>query len=1126
MARITCLVCVGLILALGAPAPAQQPNVAETLLVDLRAADLPYGNVTGTWKNNGTLGDFTAQGTPVVQDVSGLKAITFDGSCWFDGPTSVPGIEGSGTCSIEVWAYNPSIAAEETTVSWGHRGGPDGTDMAFNYGNNGTWGAVTHWGAPDVAWGGSVAPAPAAGKWWHLVYTYDGAVTRLYANGSAAGSEAMTLDTYAGNIIRVGAQGNTTGSAPDPAFNFTGSIAEVRIHDGVLTPQQITANFKLGGPRKATGPDPADGTIGVPVPLLRWTAGTTAKTHNVYLGTSPDLGEADLVGKQLGSPMYIGGPLLPGTLYYWRVDEIEADGKTIYTGDVWHFLTIAMTAYAPTPADGARLQSPDVDLVWMIGQNASKHMLYFGTSRDDVAAGTGDTSKGELLDATFDPGTLAGGTTYFWRVDEIESSGTVQTGPVWSFTTVQDYPIADPNLAGWWKFDEGEGNLAVDSSGHARHGTILGGTTWVEGYDGGALSLNGMDGYVALPIDSVVGSCNSMTVATWTNWSGAGGAWQRVFDFGGGQTFNMWVTPAVGSGGVLRFVITVESYNNEQRLDAATSLATGWHHVAVSINGSTKTMEMFLDGWTVVTGATTVLPKDLGQTTNNWIGRSQYAADAYYRGAVDDFRVYDYAMTAEEIRTAMRGDPMLAWGPSPANGAIVDVLSATPLTWSPGDQATQHDVYLGSDAAAVAAADTSDTSGIYRGRQNATDFTPTPDVEGGQAYAWRIDEVNADGSISQGRVWTFTVADYLIIDDFESYNDEENQGTRIYETWIDGYADGSSGSTVGNLNPPFAEQRIVHSGKQSMPMDYNNVNSPWYSEAVRTWDSPQNWTFGGVDTLVLYFRGEAVSFVEDADTLTMSAAGTDIFNFTDECRFAYKRLSGNGSIIVKVDRLVNTDPWAKAGVMIRESLTADSANAAVVITPGNGVSFQRRPVAMNESVQISQAGVAAPYWVKLTRTDNVFKAEHSADGTNWTSVGADPAASEATIIMGTSVYIGLCLTSHNATAVTTAQFSDITTSGTGGWQVAEIGVDHPGNSQQALSLAVEDATGNTATVTHPDPAAVLTTEWTEWKVPLSDLTGVTLSKVQKMYIGVGDKNNAQPDGVGRIYIDDIRLTKP
>jgi hypothetical protein len=131
--------------------------------------------------------------------------------------------------------------------------------------------------------------------------------------------------------------------------------------------------------------------------------------------------------------------------------------------------------------------------------------------------------------------------------------------------------------------------------------------------------------------------------------------------------------------------------------------------------------------------------------------------------------------------------------------------------------------------------------------------------------------------------------------------------------------------------------------------------------------------------------------------------------------------------------------------------------------------------------------------------------------------------------MGAGVYIGLALTSHDAALACTAEFSNVATSGnvTGAWQVAAIGSDRqPGNSPDKLYVAVEDSAGKTAVAANPDPAAVLTTAWTEWKIPLSSLTGINLAKVKKLYIGVGDRANPVADGSGRLYIDDIRVTKP
>ena len=1128
-----------LMLAMSALAPAQL-QIAEDLLVDLRADDLEYGEAA-SWPNRGSLGDFTAVGAPVVETVGGLTAVTFDGASYFEGPASTPGIEGAATRTLEVWAYNPSMPGEETLLSWSHRGGPEGSNMAFNYGNDGRWGSMGHWGGDthDMGWWGSHSPAPEANHWWHLVYTYDGTAARVYVNGvEESVRDPIDLNTHGGNVIRVAAQADDTGASANTGLNFSGSIAEVRIHDGVLTPQQIRQNFQLGGPRKAHDPDPADGATAVVLPLLQWAAGLTAQWHDVYLGTSPDLGAADLVGRNPGPVvMYWHLPgLTPGTTYYWRVDEVEADGVTIHAGDVWSFTSVTLTAHTPAPADGAKFQSTDADLLWQMGKNAASHDVYFGTSRQDVADGVGDTFQGNQPGTMFDPGPLATGTTYYWRVDEIETGGTKQVGDVWSFTTVPDIAVSDPNLVGWWKLDEGEGTTAVDWSGQGNHGTLHGGTEWIDGYDGGGLNLDGADGYVALPIGSVIASLEAATITTWVNFSNAGGAWQRIFDFGNNTMTYMFLTPRLGTAGEMRFAITIGGGGApEQMATASSALVSGWHHVAATISASG--LVLYLDGQVVASGATSVVPSALGATTNNWLGRSQYVADAYFRGALDDFRIYDFAMSAAEIPETMRGDPKLAWAPHPADGSIVDIRQATSLGWSPGETAVQHDIYLATDRQVVEEADT--TASAYLGRQAGTTYSPPAGVVefGGGTYYWRLDEVEADGTtVHTGRLWSFTVPDYLIVDDFESYTDEV--GERIFQTWLDGWGytepepvlGNDTGATVGYLQAPFAEQMIVHSGSQSMPFDYNNVITPFYSETERTWPTPQDWTDYEVDTLVLWFRGNPPRFVEDGPTnITMSASGNDIWDVADQFRYAYRRLNGNGSIVARVDSVVNTDGWAKAGVMIRERLEAGAKHAAVVVTPNNGVSFPRRPFTNDVSEQINQTPLAAPHWVRLTRTGDTFQAEHSTDGAGWTSVGTDPLLSSDDITMMGTIYIGLCLTSHNVNAVTTAEFSNVQTTGgvSGQWQVADIGVDHPGNDADRLYVVVQDSTGRLGVSVHPDPGAVLATEWTEWRIPLSEFTvaGVNVQAVTKMYIGVGDRDHPTPDGAGMLYVDDIRVMK-
>jgi hypothetical protein len=195
--------------------------------------------------------------------------------------------------------------------------------------------------------------------------------------------------------------------------------------------------------------------------------------------------------------------------------------------------------------------------------------------------------------------------------------------------------------------------------------------------------------------------------------------------------------------------------------------------------------------------------------------------------------------------------------PTPTDQGIVDVEHSRSLNWWPGSSATEHDVYVGTNAAAVENADTSDTTGVYRGRQQAREYTLPEELLPDQTYYWRIDQWNTNATLTRGEVWSFFVADYLIVDDFESYDDaEEGKGTRIYEVWIDGW-ENETGSEVGYseaLGGTFGERTIVHGGRQSMPLFYDNTEAT-YSEAKRTFAAPQDWTRRGVETLNLWIYG-------------------------------------------------------------------------------------------------------------------------------------------------------------------------------------------------------------------------------------------------------------------------------
>jgi hypothetical protein len=683
---------------------------------------------------------------------------------------------------------------------------------------------------------------------------------------------------------------------------------------------------------------------------------------------------------------------------------------------------------------------------------------------------------------------------------------------------------ADPSLVGWWPLDFEGVQMALDHSGGNRYGILYGDPQWVQGYLNGAIEVDGLDDFVET---SFVENLGQWTACVWAkspappSGAPASGPVHREANF---QLNWNHQDERFRGAAALRVEDAWQSASFGQLSGDA------WHHLAATFDG--VSLKAYVNGALITTNsAAHGVP--FFEPTALTFGRHS-AASQFFAGAIDDVRVYNRALTGEEIQRIVEWSPGRSRDPVPANGGSLTIRRPAALLWSAGETAVGHDVYFGADADAVEVADVG--SPLYRGRQIDTAFPLTGLVEVGNRYFWRIDEVEADGvTIHRGVVWSFTVSGYSIIDDFEGYSDK--QGSRIDEAWADGSINDTASEVSRWIQPSGTAGRNSRN-KQTLILAYDNARSPYYSEAERQFVPEQDWTAGLADTLSLSVKGDVVSFAETAPGVyTMSASGNDIWSNKDNCRFAFKRLDGNGSMSVRVDSIVMTDVWAKAGVMIRESLDPGSANAFMLVTPTGRRDFQNRPdngSGLCFAAHSSVGTISLPYWIKLERRGDQFTAYHSPDGIRWIRQPDDEeivsyqSSNPQTISMPNSAYIGLALCSHNGGAATTAVFGDVKTMGYVGskWQVEEIGFDHPGNMPDDLYVVVEDGDGKVATVTHPDPWAVNAPAWTEWRIPFSDLAGVDLTRVQGLRIGVGGRESSTPPGDGIVCIDDILVWKP
>jgi uncharacterized repeat protein (TIGR03806 family) len=259
-------------------------------------------------------------------------------------------------------------------------------------------------------------------------------------------------------------------------------------------------------------------------------------------------------------------------------------------------------------------------------------------------------------------------------------------------------------------------------------------------------------------------------------------------------------------------------------------------------------------------------------------------------------------------------------------------------------------------------------------------------------------------------------------------------------------------NTIGPTQMPPLAKKVIDT-------NYINVLTQWINSLPLPVGLPSPWAHQDVGN---------VAFVGDANysvgAFTMDASGADIWGTADGFHFVHQPLDGDGTLVARVDTVENTHSWAKAGVMIRQSLTAGSKHAFMAITPGNGAAFQRRTSTGGSSTHTAGTSVTAPYWVRLSRSGNTFTGYQSADGQAWSPVGS------ISISMPAEVNVGLAVTSHDNSQVCTATFSQVSLTGPNVNTPPTISVIADQTTDEdmdagPIGFTVGDAESSTATLT-------------------------------------------------------------
>jgi hypothetical protein len=555
------------------------------------------------------------------------------------------------------------------------------------------------------------------------------------------------------------------------------------------------------GHQTSEGQDFIFHTSDVAVPLGQWVHVAVAVQQGglvqFYIDGAPagSADQAETFPILNDEPVRIGGRKDGYSFFHGQLDDIRIYDEALPAEEIPGTMirVYRERASVPSPEDEATDIPRDVVLGWMAGRYAATHDVYLGTAVEDV----NNADRANPIGVLLSQGQADAG---------FDPDGVLELGRTY-----------------YWRIDEV--NAAPDN-------TIFKGELW-------SFTVEP----VAYPIEGVAATCNVVSEAGAGPENTVDGSGLNVDDQHSVDSSDMWLVSGTGAEAVQLQYEFDRAYKLHEMLvwnyNVAFELILGF-----GLKGAT--VEYSADGieWT------TLGDVEFAQAT----ARADYAANTtidfggaaaqYVRLTVNS----GYGMMGQYGLSEVRFlyIPAHAREPQPADGANEVAVDAV-LSWRAGREATAHEVYLSTDMAAV-------TDGTASAG-NVTDSSyASGGLDFGQTYYWRVDEVNEAELIAvwEGTLWSFSSQEFASVDDFEGYDDEDH---RIYDTWLDGWVN-ETGSTVGYLDAPFAEQTIVHGGRQSMPLEYNNADAPFYSETSRTWGSAADWTVGSADSMRLYVQGD------------------------------------------------------------------------------------------------------------------------------------------------------------------------------------------------------------------------------------------------------------------------------